>query len=315
MNSLRAKLPSIKDAPKAKPFLKWAGGKSQLINQIKTHLPRQLQQGTIPKYAEPFIGGGAVFFFMARNFQLREFFIADTNRDLILTYKIIQQDVEALIELLSDIQYEYHRMNSEQQKAFFYETRTSFNENLESVNVSLLNQQAIHRAARLIFLNHTCFNGLYRVNSKGAFNVPFGSYKNPKICNADNLKSVANLLANTHIHHGDFTACEHFIDHQTFVYFDPPYRPISKTASFNAYAKGRFDDDEQKRLATFCRLINDTGAKLMLSNSDPHNRNPHDNFFQTLYEGFTIRKILARRAINSNGSKRGEVTELLITNY
>lgn len=316
INSLQKKLPFIQEmTPHAKPFLKWAGGKSQLINQIKTYLPQQLQQGTISKYVEPFVGGGAIFFFMSKNFQLREFFIADTNRDLILTYKTIQQDVEALIELLSDVQYKYHQMSSEQQKAYFYNTRMTFNENLGAIDISIVNHQSLRRAAQLIFLNRTCFNGLYRVNSKGEFNVPLGSYKNPKICDAENLRSVAKTLVNTDIHYGDFTACRSFIDQQAFVYFDPPYRPISKTASFNSYSKGRFNDGEQKRLATFCKLVNDTGAKLMLSNSDPHNENPQDNFFQASYTGFTIRKVSARRAINSNGTKRGEVTELLITNY
>ena len=300
--------------PKAKPFLKWAGGKSQLINQIETYLPPHLQQGTI-KYAEPFIGGGAVLFFMAKKFQPHEFFISDMNKDLILAYKTIQQDVETLIELLSDIQYEYFQMSPERQKAYFYDTRTSFNENRGQINFSVVNHDSIRRVTHLIFLNRTCFNGLYRVNSKGGFNVPFGSYKNPKICDAANLRGVSKILAKAHIHHGDFTTCRSFVDHQTFVYFDPPYRPISKTASFNSYSKKRFDDDEQIRLATFCRQINDAGAKFMLSNSDPHNENPHDDFFQEIYAGFTIRKVSAKRAINSNGAKRGEITELLVTNY
>jgi len=299
----------------AKPFLKWAGGKSQLIGQIKTYLPPHLGQGTISKYAEPFIGGGAVFFFIAKNFQLRNFFISDMNKDLILAYKIIQLDAETLIELLSDIQYRYFQMNCDQQKAYFYDIRTSFNENHAKINFAVASHDSILRAAHLIFLNRTCFNGLYRVNSKGEFNVPFGSYKNPKICDAENLRDISKVLEKSEIHHGDFTACRSFIDHQTFVYFDPPYRPISKTASFNSYSKKRFDDNGQIRLAAFCRQINDAGAKLMLSNSDPHNENPHDDFFQEIYEGFTIEKVAAKRAINSNGSKRGEITELLIMNY
>lgn len=298
----------------AKPFLKWAGGKSQLISQIKIYLPPHLQQGTITKYAEPFVGGGAIFFFLAKNFHLRKFFISDMNKDLILAYKVIRQDVGALIELLSDIQSEYFQMNPDRQKVYFYGIRTNFNENHTKINLSVICQDAILRAAQLIFLNRTCFNGLYRVNSKGEFNVPYGSYKNPKICDAENLRNVSKVLENAEIHHGDFTACRNFIDHQTFVYFDPPYRPISKTASFNSYSKNRFDDNEQIRLATFCRQVNDAGAKFMLSNSDPHNEDPHDDFFQKIYEKFTIRKVLAKRAINSNGAKRGAITELLITN-
>ena len=298
-----------------KPFLKWAGGKSQLINQIKTYLPPQLQQRTLLKYAEPFIGGGAIFFFLAKNFPLPHLFISDMNRDLILAYKTIQQDVEALIECLSDIQHNYFQMTLEQQKAYFYHIRTQFNENQATINPAAIAPASIIRAAHLIFLNRTCFNGLYRVNSKGAFNVPFGRYKNPKICDAQNLRAVAKVLKKTEIQHGDFTACQHFIDPQTFVYLDPPYRPISKTARFNSYAKNGFDDNEQRRLATFCQQVDDSGAKFMLSNSDPHNEAPHDNFFQEIYTAFTIRKVLAKRAINSKGTKRGEITELLITNY
>lgn len=300
---------------KAKPFLKWAGGKSQLLNQIETYLPSHLRQGAVLKYAEPFIGGGAVFFFIAEHFPIREFFISDMNQDLILAYKTIQADVEALIELLYNIQHEYFQMSPEQQKAYFYNVRTTFNKNRVNTGSSVLDYDPILRAAHLIFLNRTCFNGLYRVNSKGEFNVPFGSYNNPQICDEDNLRNVSKILEKTKIYYGDYTVCKSFVDHQTFVYFDPPYRPISKTASFNSYSKERFDDDEQMRLANFCRQINDVGAKLMVSNSDPHNENPHDDFFQETYAGFTIRKVNAKRAINSNGSKRGEITELLITNY
>jgi DNA adenine methylase len=301
--------------PKAKPFLKWAGGKSQLIRQIETYLPPSLLQGTISKYAEPFIGGGAVFFFMAEHFQLREFFISDMNKDLILAYKTVQADVEALIELLSEIQHDYFQLSPEKQKTYFYDLRTDFNQYDGEINFSQVTRDDVFHVAQLIFLNRTCYNGLYRVNAKGEFNVPYGKYKNPKICDAANLRNVSQLLAKTDIHYGDFTACSRFVDYQTFIYFDPPYRPISKTASFNSYSTKRFDDDEQVRLAAFCRQLNDVGAKILLSNSDPHNQNSQDDFFQEIYAGFTIRKVVAKRAINSNGAKRGEITELLVSNY
>ncbi len=301
--------------PKARPFLKWAGGKGQLLGQIGQHLPTDLQEGKLTKYAEPFIGGGAVFFSLANDFAVREFFISDMNADLILAYRTIQRHADSLIELLDEIQSQYLQLNAERRKEYFYETRRLFNQNHQRIDYSTVNQDAVLRVARLIFLNRTCFNGLYRVNSRGDFNVPFGAYSNPKICDATNLHCVAGTLQNTEIHYGDFTACRNFVDAQTFVYFDPPYRPISDTASFNSYAKEPFDDGEQMRLASFYRDLDRAGARLMLSNSDPQNENPHDMFFANLYAGFSIRKVLARRAINSNGAKRGEVTELLITNY
>ncbi len=300
---------------KAKPFLKWAGGKGQLLSQIKAYLPEDLRTGKLCKYAEPFIGGGAVFFFMAEHFPMREFFLSDMNQDLALAYKILQTDVETLIELLHNIQDEYFQMSSAQQKLYFYNLRTAFNRSRSQASLSALDHHATLRVAHLVFLNRTCFNGLYRVNLKGEFNVPFGSYNNPGICDADNLRNTSKILENAKIHAGDFTDCEHFLDPQTFIYFDPPYRPISKTASFNSYSKNRFDDDQQIRLANFCKQVDQLGAKLMVSNSDPHNEDPQDDFFQKIYAGFTIRKVTAKRAINSNGSKRGEITELLIMNY
>lgn len=299
----------------AKPFLKWAGGKGQLLNQIKQYFPLELEQRAISKYAEPFIGGGAVFFFIASNYQIDKFYISDMNENLILTYKVIQQNVDTLIEVLSEIQHRYFQLDFERQKLFFYEMRTAFNAEQYKIKKLVVDNDSVLQAARLIFLNRTCFNGLYRVNSGGGFNVPFGSYKNPRILDTENLEAVSSLLAKTEIRHGDFTICEDFADSETLIYFDPPYRPISRTASFNSYAKNPFDDSEQARLAAFFRRVNDKGAKLMLSNSDPHNENPDDNFFQELYKGFVIHKVLAKRAINSNGAGRGEITELLITNF
>jgi DNA adenine methylase len=301
--------------PKARPFLKWAGGKGQLLGQIGQHLPTDLQEGKLTKYAEPFIGGGAVFFLIANDFDVREFFISDMNEDLILAYRTIQQQVESLIEQLDEIQRQYIGLNPDRRKRYFYEARRLFNQNRVRIDRSSPSQDAALNVARLIFLNRTCFNGLYRVNLSGDFNVPYGNYRNPRICDAANLLSVSGSFQNAEIHYGDFTACKRFVDEQTFVYLDPPYRPISRTASFNSFYKNPFDDNEQRRLALFYQKLGSAGAKLMLSNSDPQNENLQDTFFEELYAGFSIHKVLANRRINSNGAKRGPITELLITNY
>ncbi len=298
-----------------RPFLKWAGGKGQLLGQIRQNLPTELHEGNITKYAEPFIGGGAVFFLISDEFRISEFYISDRNADLILSYRTIQLQVELLIERLEKIERQYLGLSPRHRKEFFYETRRLFNKGRRRKDFSNPNKFASLHVARLIFLNRTCFNGLYRVNSYGDFNVPFGDYQNPKICDASNLRSVSRSLQKAEIYCGDFTKCKEFVDHRTFVYFDPPYRPISKTANFNSYARNPFDDGEQKRLAQFFKELDENGAKLMLSNSDPQNENPEDNFFDSLYSGFFIDKVVASRRINSNGDRRGEITELLITNY
>jgi len=300
--------------PKARPFLKWAGGKGQLLAQIGRHLPPGLWEGSLTKYAEPFIGGGAVFFQIENSFNVDEFFIADMNEDLVLAYRTIRQQVELLIERLLAIERAYRLLDVDGRNEFFYETRELFNQHKTMASGNAPKDEALH-VARLIFLNRTCFNGLYRVNSSGEFNVPHGSYKNPRICDAANLRTVSSSLRNTEIRFGDFTACRDFVDENTFVYLDPPYRPISKTASFNSFYKKPFGDEEQERLAHFYQELGNLGAKLMLSNSDPHNENPGDSFFEDLYAGFSIHKVSASRKINSNGAKRGPITELLIANY
>jgi DNA adenine methylase len=296
----------------AKPFLKWAGGKTQLLEQIARYFPPDLKKGNIQRYVEPFVGSGAVLFYILQNYQVKKFFISDTNEELILTYVTVKECVDELIASLTQLQQKYHRLNFEDQKKFFYNIRSEFNHNRLITDFTKPN---IKRSSQLIFLNRTCFNGLFRVNSKGAFNVPFGSYKNPKICFSKNLRTVSTLLKNVEIMHGDFTICEPYINKHSFVYFDPPYRPISQTASFTSYQQLVFNDDSQIRLANFFRKLDLTGAKLMLSNSDPHNYNQKDIFFQTIYEGFQIHKVFAKRMINCNGNNRGKITELLITNY
>jgi DNA adenine methylase len=299
----------------AKPFLKWAGGKSKLITQFINYFPKELNQERINRYVEPFIGGGSVLFYIAQNYCIEEFVIADISPEIVMAYQVIKNDVESLINLLLEIQAKYFTLDLEQQKELFYEIRSKFNLHQQEIKLIEVNQAWVERTAYLIFLNRTCFNGLYRVNSKSEFNVPFGRYKNPKICSTENLRAVSTILQRAEIRHGDFMTCENFVDENTFVYFDPPYRPISGTANFNSYANLGFDDAAQIRLADFFRKMDAKGAKLMLSNSDPKNINPDDDFFEKAYQGYKIERVKASRMINSNAQKRGQINELIIMNY
>ena len=297
---------------KTKPFLKWAGGKTQLLKQMTDYFSAELKSGAIQTYIEPFVGGGAVFFHIASTYPVEKFVIGDTNQELILAYRTIQQEVEPLITALTELQQNYHQLDREEQQKFFYEVRTEFNQYRRQ---TAFIEPNVARAAQLIFLNRSCYNGLFRVNRQGEFNVPFGRYKNPQICFPQTLRECATVLQKAEIYHGDFTLCRQWIDQNSFVYFDPPYKPISQTSHFNAYQQGNFDDARQEQLANFFREIDRTGAKLMLSNSDPQNHDPEDTFFQTVFDGFEINKLLATRMINSKSHKRGKITELLITNY
>lgn len=298
---------------KTKPFLKWAGGKTQLLPEIECRLPFELSVGKIKRYIEPFIGGGAVFFHLAQFYRFEEIIISDINLELLIVYKTVRQDVEGLIEQLNRIKKRF--MFSHDRENFYYEQRELFNEGVKEIDFKHFRSTWIPRTAQFIFLNHTCFNGLYRTNSKLLFNVPFGKYAQPGIYDEQNLRAASDLLQTVEIRQGDFEACEEFADDETFIYFDPPYRPISKTSSFSTYHKGEFTDDDQRRLANCFRRLDAKGAKLMLSNSDPKNETPNDDFFDELYKGFQIERIKASRAINSNGAKRGQISELLITNY
>ena len=299
----------------AKPFLKWAGGKNQLLDEFLLRFPDELKTGKIQRYIEPFVGGGAVFFDIAQKFNFEEYYIFDINEELVLTYKVVRNNVEALIEILKNLESEYLGMDGEKREGFYYIIREQFNQNKNKINLNEYNPEWIERAAQIIFLNRTCFNGLFRVNSKGGFNVPFGKYKNPTILNETNLKNASELLKNAHLYLGDFTACEPFVDYQTFVYFDPPYRPLNQSSSFTSYSKESFNDKDHVRLASFYKLLDNKGAKLMLSNSDPKNEKPDDNFLDDLYTDFKIERVPARRSINCNGEKRGAISELIVTNY
>ncbi len=292
----------------AKPFIKWAGGKTQLLHETDKLIPSVFKQ-TQFTYIEPFVGGGAVLFRMLQKYKnnIKNVIINDINTDLTNTYKTIKNDVEGLILILSEWEKEYHSLKDypDAKKEYYYKKRKQFNERSSDKTT---------QAALLIFLNRTCFNGLYRVNKRNEFNVPIGNYKTPLICDEDNLKAVNRILQNVTILNGDFEETLNYASGNTLFYCDPPYRPLNKTSSFNSYNQNDFDDNEQIRLANFCKKINSAGYKWILSNSDPKQGNPEDNFFENLYGEFQIKRVFARRNINSNPEKRGELTELLITN-
>jgi DNA adenine methylase len=300
---------------KAKPFLKWAGGKGQLINVFRDFYPAELKNGQIKNYYEPFIGGGAAFFDVAQHYNIQSAYLYDINQELILTWRVIQQNVYQLIEILDSFQKTYEKLDEEAQSEFYYKNRDNFNRSLHKTNYSKYNDDWILRAAQIIFLNKTCFNGLFRLNQKGEFNVPAGRYKNPKILDAQNLVNVSELLGIAEIKHAGFETVEPEIKENSFVYFDPPYRPISKTSDFTAYSKFKFEDVEQRQLADLFHRLNYIGAKQMLSNSDPKNNNPNDHFFDEMYSEFNISRVPARRMINSNPAKRDAINEIIVTNY
>lgn len=291
----------------AKPFIKWAGGKSQLLHEIRKYYPFDEK---INRYCEPFVGAGAVLFDVLNSFDLKEVFISDINKEAINSYKVIRDDVENLIELLEEFQNEYKDLTHEERKAIYYKNREEFNR----LKV-LKNSDSLKRAALFIFLNKTGFNGLYRENMRGLFNVPIGSYKNPKILDKENILNVNKKLQNVEIIYGDYKKSADFIDENTFVYFDPPYRPINSTSNFTSYSKDSFNDENQIELAEFFKKMDKKSAHLLLSNSDPKNYDLNDDFFDDLYKGFNIKRVVAKRFINSDKNNRGFVYELLINNY
>lgn len=292
----------------AKPFLKWVGGKGQLLTQLEAALPISLYDNDFT-YVEPFVGGGAMLFFMLQKFpNIKRVIINDININLTEAYKNIKYYPDELVLKLKDIEKEYLNItNEDSRKDFYLRMRTLFNnKDITSIEKTML----------LIFLNRTCFNGLYRENSKGEFNVPFGKYSNPTICNEDVIYADSELLNkfDVEINNGDFEIMTDD-NNLTFYYFDPPYRPISETSSFNSYVKGSFDDNEQERLANFCKKLSKKSNYLwMLSNSDCSAKNPNDLFFENLYYNFNIMRVYAARSVNAVASKRGKLSELLITN-
>lgn len=293
---------------KAKPFIKWVGGKTQLIDQLDALLPTDFENWNDVTYIEPFVGGGAMLFYMLQRYpNIRYAVINDINSDLTNCYRTVRDMPEELITSLMEIQNEYNTLQTEEKrKEFFLAVRDRYNEK---------NLNALENATKFFFLNRTCFNGLYRVNKKGLFNVPFGKYKNPQICDPITIREDSKLLQRVEIMTGDFDATFNKAQGHTLFYFDPPYRPLSDTSSFNDYAKETFNDNAQIRLKEYCDRINEAGFRFMLSNSDCKGKNEEDNFFDLLYEAYNIERVWASRSINSNPSKRGKLTEILVRNY
>jgi DNA adenine methylase len=302
--------------PKAKPFLKWAGGKSQLIDALEERLPQSiLNSRTIEVYVEPFVGGGAFFFYLKSNYVIKKAYLFDINKDLIVAYKVVQVYPHALIERLLSIEKEYLSLSEDEQRKLFYEIRDLYNSQKKEFDFSNLSEDWVSRAAYMIFLNRTCYNGLYRLNRNGEFNVPYGKYKNPKICDKENILEVSKALQNTEIICADFEESQRYISKGALVYLDPPYRPLSKTSNFTNYTEDGFSEEDQIRLANYFREVHKRGAYILLSNSDPKNFDQRDDFFEVLYEGFVIERVPARRYINSNAGGRGSIMELIIRNY
>lgn len=299
----------ISDEKCVKPFLKWAGGKSQLLKEIEKYYP--FEDGKMTKYAEPFVGGGAVLFDILCKYDLEEIYISDINAELINTYLVIRDNIDELIHLLALYQNEYVPLETENRKTYYTAKRNRFNE----LKVNEGKFENIEKAALMIYLNKTCFNGLFRVNKKGLFNVPMGAYKNPLICDDKNLCAVSDKLKNVKIVCGDYRESAKFIDEHTFAYFDPPYRPLTETANFTAYTKKLFNDKEQVELAEFVESMHKKGAKVVVSNSDPKNVDTDDDFFDNIYSNHKIKRIEATRMINCNSKARGKIKELLISNF
>ena len=292
----------------AHPFVKWAGGKGQLVEVLKSNLPNGIGK-SITKYAESFVGGGALLFALLNEYDFKEVYINDNNKELMNAFSVIRDNCDLLLQELELLQKEYRSLNEEQQQSYYYAKRDIFN------NLILSEKTTIEKAALFIFLNKTCFNGLFRVNKAGKFNVPAGKYKNPLICDKENLFNISKKLKHVVIRSCDYHDVESFADEKTFVYFDPPYRPLNVTSGFTSYTENQFNDNDQIELASFYKKLATKGVKVLLSNSDPHNVNFEDNFFDDLYANFNIQRITAARMINSKADKRGNVTELLIKNY
>lgn len=293
---------------KAKPFIKWVGGKSQLIEQLDALLPADFGKWKNVTYIEPFVGGGAMLFYMLQHYpNIQHAVINDINEDLTMCYQTVRDLPNQLITSLKDIERLYLGLQTEEKrKEFFLIMRTRYNEK------GLL---PIENTTLFFFLNRTCFNGLYRVNKSGAFNVPFGKYANPTICDADTILRDSELLQRVEILTGDFKQTFVYAKNNTLFYFDPPYRPLTDTSSFNDYTKESFNDDAQVRLKEYCDLIHKSGYKFMLSNSDCKGKNEDDNFFDVLYGSYQIERVWASRSVNSNPNKRGKLTEILVRNY
>ena len=288
---------------KHKPFLKWVGGKTRLLKQLNKYLPNYISEKEPFIYVEPFLGGGAMFYHLLNNYNIKQAHLNDINKKLVSTYIEIKNNVDELIVVLQSLEQEYNDCTShEKKKKFYLKKRKIFN----SLN------KCVEKSALLIFLNKTCFNGMYRENSKGEFNVPFGAMKSPKICNKKLLLDLNRVFQNVEFTSKSFEKT--FLKKQEFpifYYLDPPYRAISKTSSFKDYSsENNFNDSLQKKLSFFCDKINSSNGSFLQSNSYSQ-----DRFFQNLYKNFNQKEIVVSRTIGADGAKRNKIKELIIYNY
>ena len=296
-----------KSIENAKPFIKWVGGKGQLLSQLGQFLPQNFNKWDEATYVEPFVGGGAMLFYMLKQFpNIKQAVVNDINAELVTCYLTVKNRCEDLIKSLNSIEQEYKSLATENaQKDFYMLMRGKYNNERQFL-------KEVEVTSYFFFLNRTCFNGLYRVNKKGAFNVPFGRNKNPTICDERTLVADSEILKNVDIKHGDFTDTFQKSAKQTLYYIDPPYRPLNATSCFNDYAKEAFNDDEQIRLKKFCDKIHKNKQSFMVSNSDCMIND--DPFFDKLYSAYKIERVSASRSINANGAGRGKINEILIHN-
>lgn len=295
----------------AGPFVKWAGGKSKLVDVILHNVSENINLNEIKHYLEPFVGGGAMFFYLANHYNFESMTIMDINLDLINCYKAIKESPTTLIRKMDELQNRYNNFTSIGEKeSFYYEMRNIYNDYRKKEN--LIEFIDFERAAQFIFLNKSCFNGLYRVNRSGGYNVPFGKKETLNIYNERNILSIYEVLQRTEIIHGDYRRTLDFVQNDTFVYFDPPYRPITSSAAFTAYAESGFNDNDQENLAQLCNQLYIQGVRFAVSNSDPHNSDPTDMFFDELYRDFNIYRISASRQIAAESSSRNPVSEILV---
>jgi DNA adenine methylase len=312
-------------ARQARPFLKWAGGKGQLLKALSAFFPKALSDGSVTDYYEPFLGGGAMFFHMMQAYPMRRAFLMDANEEIVLLYKVVQNDVEPLLSCLGQMEREYRKLSPLKRQDRYLKVRAALNRARPDMNYKKYAKEPwVERAAQLLFLNKTCYNGLFRVNRSGGFNTPFGRYANPTIADGDNLRAASALLAKAQIRLGDFGELgaldarpRGLLKPGSFIYYDPPYRPLSRTSNFTAYSRFAFGDAEQERLAGLFRALDRKGIYQMLSNSDPRNADPADDFFERTYSdyGKTFWRVPATRAINSVAKGRGRINEIVITNY
>jgi DNA adenine methylase len=317
-----AEAPST-EAGKARPIMKWAGGKGQLLERLSAYFPKSLREGDVHTYAEPFLGGGAMFFHVMQAYPIRSAYLLDANEELILLYTAVQRDVDALIDGLGRMAAPYLRLDREARADRYLKVRESFNREKPKVDFKRYEPSSwVKRAAQILFLNKTCYNGLFRVNRQGGFNVPVGNYVRPSIVNAENLRAASAVLGRAAVKlrlgdFGDLAAKEGLLKPGTFIYYDPPYLPISKTASFTSYSRHAFGPGEQARLAAMFARLDKPGIHQMLSNSDPKNEDPRNDFFEDLYASYraTLFRVPASRSINSDPTRRGRINEIVITNY